>query len=69
MATNIDPEKGKSIIYDNRSRISLRIKHLLTGIAPHQTPQSRLRRLGPFELAVRAPAAGSTSVRQQQHCV
>jgi len=37
--------KGMSIIYDNRSRISLRIKQLLTGKRHTQTPQSRLRRL------------------------
>ena len=42
---DIDPEKQMSIIYDNRSRISLRIKQLLTGKRHTQTPQSRLRRL------------------------
>jgi 3-phenylpropionate/cinnamic acid dioxygenase small subunit len=42
---DIDPEKEMSIIYDNRSRISLRIKQLLTGKHHTQTPQSRLRRL------------------------
>ncbi|XSC44777.1 aromatic-ring-hydroxylating dioxygenase subunit beta [Bradyrhizobium sp. RDT10] len=42
---DIDPEKEMSIIYDNRSRISLRIKQLLTGKRHTQTPQSRLRRL------------------------
>src|SRR3979411_348197 len=40
---DIDPEKEMSIIYDNRSRISLRIKQLLTGKRHTQTPQSRLR--------------------------
>jgi 3-phenylpropionate/cinnamic acid dioxygenase small subunit len=34
-----------SIIYDNRSRISLRIRQLLTGKRHTQTPQSRLRRI------------------------
>jgi 3-phenylpropionate/cinnamic acid dioxygenase small subunit len=43
--TDIDPEKQMSIIYDNRSRISLRIKQLLTGKRHTQTPQSRLRRI------------------------
>jgi len=42
---DIDPEMEMSIIYDNRSRISLRIKQLLTGKRHTQTPQSRLRRL------------------------
>jgi len=42
---DIDPEKEMSIIYDNRSRISLRIKQLLTGKRHTQTPQSRLRRI------------------------
>lgn len=42
---DIDPEVEMSIIYDNRSRISLRIKQLLTGKRHTQTPMSRLRRL------------------------
>ena len=42
---NIDPEQEMSIIYDNRSRIALRVKQLLTGKHFTQTPQSRLRRL------------------------
>ena len=42
---DIDPEKHMSIIYDNRSRIALRVKQLLTGKHFTQTPQSRLRRL------------------------
>ena len=40
-----DPEREMSFIYDNRSRISLRIRQLLTGKRHTQTPQSRLRRL------------------------
>ena len=40
-----DPERDMSIIYDNRSRISLRVKQLLTGKRHTQEPQSRLRRL------------------------
>lgn len=40
-----DPEREMSIIYDNRSRISLRIKQLMTGKRHTQEPQSRLRRL------------------------
>jgi len=42
---DIDPEKEMSIIYDNRSRIALRVKQLLTGEHFTQTPQSRLRHL------------------------
>ncbi len=42
---DIDPEKEMSIIYDNRSRIALRVRQLLTGKHFTQTPQSRLRRL------------------------
>jgi 3-phenylpropionate/cinnamic acid dioxygenase small subunit len=42
---DIDPEKQMSIVYDNRSRISLRIKQLKTGKRHTQIPQSRLRRL------------------------
>lgn len=43
--TNIDPEREMSIIYDNRSRIAMRVKQLLTGKHHTQTPQSRLRRI------------------------
>ena len=42
---DIDPEQQMSIIYDNRSRIALRVRQLLTGKHFTQTPQSRLRRL------------------------
>jgi 3-phenylpropionate/cinnamic acid dioxygenase small subunit len=40
-----DPEREMSIIYDNRSRISTRIKQLHTGKRHSQTPPSKLRRL------------------------
>ncbi|WP_048440313.1 aromatic-ring-hydroxylating dioxygenase subunit beta [Caenimonas sp. SL110] len=40
-----DPEKVMSIIYDNRSRIALRIRQFHTGKRFSQTPRSRLRRL------------------------
>lgn len=40
-----DPERVMSIIYDNRSRIGLRIRQYHTGKRFAQTPQSRLRRL------------------------
>ena len=42
---DIDPEMEMSIIYDNRSRIALRVRQLLTGKHHTQSPQSRLRRL------------------------
>lgn len=42
---NIDPEREMSIIYDNRSRIALRVRQLMTGKHFTQTPQSSLRRL------------------------
>lgn len=40
-----DPEQEMSLIYDNRSRIALRIRQLHTGKRHTQSPQSRLRRL------------------------
>jgi 3-phenylpropionate/cinnamic acid dioxygenase small subunit len=40
-----DPEKEMSILYDNRSRIALRVSQLKTGKRHSQTPRSRLRRL------------------------
>lgn len=41
---DIDPETTMSILYDNRSRISLRVRQLLTGKRHSQTPPSRLVR-------------------------
>ncbi|MEO8298313.1 MAG: aromatic-ring-hydroxylating dioxygenase subunit beta [Burkholderiales bacterium] len=40
-----DPENKMSIVYDNRSRISLRVRQLKTGRRFSQSPKSRLRRL------------------------
>ena len=40
-----DPERVMSIVYDNRSRIGLRIRQYHTGKRFSQTPKSRLRRL------------------------
>ena len=40
-----DPEQEMSIIYDNRSRIALRIRQFHTGKRYSQTPPSRLRRV------------------------
>ena len=42
---DIDPESQMSIIYDNRSRIALRIKQLHTGKRHTQIPRSRLSRV------------------------
>jgi 3-phenylpropionate/cinnamic acid dioxygenase small subunit len=42
---DIDPEQEMSIIYDNRSRIALRIRQLHTGRRLAQTPQSNLVRV------------------------
>jgi 3-phenylpropionate/cinnamic acid dioxygenase small subunit len=43
--SDIDPEKEMSIIYDNRSRIALRVKQLKTGRRHSQEPRSQLRRV------------------------
>ena len=40
-----DPEQQMSIIYDNRSRIALRIRQFHTGKRYSQSPASRLRRV------------------------
>jgi len=42
---DIDPERDMSIVYDNRSRIGLRIRQFLTGKRYSQLPTSRLRRV------------------------
>jgi 3-phenylpropionate/cinnamic acid dioxygenase small subunit len=42
---DIDPETQMSIIYDNRSRIALRVRQFHTGKRHTQMPQSRLRRV------------------------
>jgi 3-phenylpropionate/cinnamic acid dioxygenase small subunit len=44
-ADDIDPTQSMSIIFDNRSRISTRIKQLHTGKRHAQNPASRLRHL------------------------
>jgi 3-phenylpropionate/cinnamic acid dioxygenase small subunit len=41
----IDPEREMSIVYDNRSRIALRIRQLHTGRRLAQQPQSNLVRV------------------------
>jgi 3-phenylpropionate/cinnamic acid dioxygenase small subunit len=40
-----DPDRHMSIIYDNRSRIALRVKQLKTGRRHAQSPPSSVRRL------------------------
>jgi 3-phenylpropionate/cinnamic acid dioxygenase small subunit len=61
----IDPEREMSIIYDNRSRIALRIRQLHTGRRIAQEPKSNLVRVisnvevvnaGASEIEVRANA-------------
>lgn len=48
-----DPDREMSIIYDNRSRISLRVRQLYTGRRWAQEPRSNLRRtISNVELAV-----------------
>lgn len=42
---DIDPEKQMSIIYDNRSRIRVRMDQLKTGRRHTQTPRSELARI------------------------
>jgi 3-phenylpropionate/cinnamic acid dioxygenase small subunit len=40
-----DPRREMSVVYDNRNRISTRLKQLRTGRRYAQTPRSNLRRL------------------------
>ncbi|MAM72761.1 aromatic-ring-hydroxylating dioxygenase subunit beta [uncultured Tistrella sp.] len=42
---DIDPERQMSMVYDNRSRIALRIRQLKTGRRHSQTPPSQLARV------------------------
>jgi 3-phenylpropionate/cinnamic acid dioxygenase small subunit len=42
---DVDPDTTMSVIYDNRSRIGLRIRQLKTGKRHSQLPRSRLRRV------------------------
>lgn len=42
---DIDPERQMSMIYDNRSRIGLRVRQLKTGRRHSQTPPSQLARV------------------------
>lgn len=43
--TDPDPERQMSLIYDNRSRIALRVRQLKTGRRHSQTPPSQLARV------------------------
>lgn len=40
---DIDPEQQMSIIYDNRSRIGVRVRQLMSGKRHTQEPRSRIR--------------------------
>ena len=52
---DIDPEMQMSIVYDNRSRIGLRVRQLLSGKRYTQEPRSSLRRIvGNVELVSRS---------------
>ncbi len=54
---DIDPESQMSVIYDNRSRIALRIRQYHTGKRYSQLPTSRLRRvIGNVEVLGDEPA-------------
>ncbi|MFC3229730.1 aromatic-ring-hydroxylating dioxygenase subunit beta [Marinibaculum pumilum] len=44
-ADDIDPDREMSIIYDNRSRIGVRVRQLLSGKRYTQEPASRLRHM------------------------
>jgi benzoate/toluate 1,2-dioxygenase beta subunit len=56
---DIDPTTQMSVLFDNRSRISTRIKQLQTGKRHSQNPPSRLRRLvSNVELLEPAPDDG-----------
>jgi 3-phenylpropionate/cinnamic acid dioxygenase small subunit len=59
---DIDPEREMSIIYDNRSRIALRIKQLHTGRRLAQTPKSNLVRVI-SNIEILAVSAGDIKVR------
>jgi 3-phenylpropionate/cinnamic acid dioxygenase small subunit len=43
--SDIDPERQMSIIYDNRSRIGVRVRQLLSGKHYTQEPRSQLRHM------------------------
>lgn len=40
-----DPYQDSSIVFDNRRRIGIRVRQLVEGRRPTQTPKSRLRRV------------------------
>ena len=56
---DIDPEAQMSILYDNRSRIALRVRQLKHDKRHSQNPKSRLRRIvGNVEILDGDPSAG-----------
>ena len=60
----IDPEREMSIIYDNRSRIALRIRQLHTGRRLSQEPKSNLVRvISNVEVSNNNETAGEIQVR------
>jgi len=58
---DIDPEREMSIIYDNRSRIALRIRQLHTGRRIAQEPKSNLVRVISNIEVIDRPAAPATT--------
>ncbi len=57
-----DPEQQMSVLYDNRSRIHVRIEQLKTGRRHTQTPRSELARLI-SNIEIEEVAAAEVSVR------
>ena len=61
-AEDIDPEREMSILYDNRSRIGVRVRQLLSGKRHTQEPASRLRHMVTnIEVDAVAPGAGGST--------
>ena len=61
---DIDPEAQMSIVYDNRSRINLRVRQLLTGKRHTQEPASRIR-----HMVTNVEIMGETEGAQDVGCI
>lgn len=60
---DIDPEQQMSIVYDNRSRIAVRVRQLLSGKRHSQIPASSIRHVvSNVEFAEPGVAAGSGDI-------
>ena len=64
---DIDPEREMSIIYDNRSRIALRIRQLHTGRRLAQEPKSSLVRVISNIEVVNAAAKNENAATREIH--